>query len=72
MTDEQLIAVTHEVDDLLAALSIKHQITPLSLAAIFNARLIWACREVGSEDDYHKLLSTIQNKQFTPHTTITH
>ena len=64
MTDNELIVITREVDEILASLSNKHQIAPLSLAAVFNARLIWACRETGSEDDFHKLLSTIQTKQF--------
>ena len=63
MTNDQLIVITREMDDLLAAFSLKHQIAPLSLAAVINARLIWACRETGCEDDYHKLLSTIQTKQ---------
>lgn len=64
MTDDQLIVITREMDDLLAAFSLKHQIAPLSLAAVINARLIWACRQTGCEDDFHKLLSTIQTKQF--------
>ena len=73
MTNDQLIVITREVDEILASLSNKHQIAPLSLAAVFNARLIWACRETGCEDDYHKLLSTIQTKQYdTMKPTFTH
>ena len=73
MTDDQLIVITREVDGILASLSNKHQIAPLSLAAVFNARLIWACRETGCEDDFHKLLSTIQTKQYdTVKPTFTH
>ena len=73
MTNDQLIVITREVDEILASLSNKHQIAPLSLAAVFNARLIWACRETGCEDDYHKLLSTIQTKQHdTVKPTFTH
>ena len=73
MTNDQLIVITREVDEILASLSNKHQIAPLSLAAVFNARLIWACRETGCEDDYHKLLSTIQTKQYdTVKPTFTH
>jgi hypothetical protein len=73
MTNDQLIAITREVDEILASLSNKHQIAPLSLAAVFNARLIWACRETGCEDDFHKLLSTIQTKQYdTVKPTFTH
>ena len=73
MTNDQLIVITREVDEILASLSNKHQIAPLSLAAVFNARLIWACRETGCEDDFHKLLSTIQTKQYdTVKPTVTH
>lgn len=72
MTDNELMVITREMDDILAAFSIKHQIPPLSLAAIINARLIWACRETGTEDDYHKLLSTIQTKQYDTQLIYTH
>ena len=64
MTDNELVQVTREIDNVLAAISLKYQIPPLSIAAIVNARLIWACRETGTEDDYHKLLNTIQSKQY--------
>ncbi len=64
MDDAHLIVISKEIDELLAAICVKHQIGPLSLAAIINARLIWACRENGSEDDYHKLLGSIQQKQY--------
>lgn len=64
MTDNQLVQITRELDNILAAVSIKYQISPLCLAAIVNARLILACEETGGEDDYYKLLTTIQAKQF--------
>ena len=64
MTDQQLIEFTRETDLLLAALCVKHQADPLSLAAIVNARLIWMCREAQCEEQYHKLISTIQLKQY--------
>ena len=63
MTDEHLIVLTKEVDELLAALCLKHNASPLTLAAVLNARLIWACRETQTEDDYFKLISGIQGKQ---------
>ena len=64
MNDDQLIVLTKEVDELLAAMCIKHQVSPLTLAAVLNARLIWACRETQSEEDYFKLISGIQGKQY--------
>ena len=69
MTDEQLIVLTKEVDELLAVLCLKHKASPLILAAVLNARLIWACRETQSEDDYFKLIGGIQGKQYDPAST---
>ena len=71
MDDAQLVVLSREVDDLLAAICVKHQVGPLTLAAIINARLIWACRENGSEDDYHKLLHSITEKQYDTASTTT-
>ena len=64
MTDEHLIVLTKEVDELLAALCLKHNASPLTLAAVLNARLIWACRETQDEEDYFKLIKGIQGKQY--------
>ena len=66
METAQLVVLSREIDDLLAAICVKHQVGPLSLAAVINARLIWACRENGSEDDLHKLLQSISEKQYGP------
>ena len=66
METAQLVVLSREIDDLLAAICVKHQVGPLSLAAVINARLIWACRENGSEDDLHKLLQLILEKQYEP------
>lgn len=66
MEDAQLVVLSSEIDDLLAGLCIKHKVGPLSLAAVINARLIWACRENGIEDDFHKLLTSISERQYEP------
>lgn len=40
MTDEQLVQLSRELDNSLATLLAKYQITPLSLAAVVLARLV--------------------------------
>jgi hypothetical protein len=69
MTDQELVVITKEVDEVLAAFCVKHNISPLSLGAVINARLIWACRETNAEDDFMTLLQSItggHNKQSSP------
>lgn len=69
MNDKEILAITKEADDILAALCVKHNISPLSLGAVLMARLIWACRETNAEDDFITLLQTISgghNKQSSP------
>lgn len=66
MEDAKLMVVIKEIDDLLTNVCVKHEISPLSLAAIINARLIWACKEGGLEHDFFKLLETISEKQHEP------
>jgi hypothetical protein len=66
MNDQEIINVTREVDDLLAALCVKHKISPLSLGAVLMARLIWACREKNAESDFITLLQTISSNQIKP------
>lgn len=66
MNDQELINVTREVDDVLAALCVKYSISPLSLGAVLMARLIWACRETNAEGDFINLLQIISNGEAEP------
>ena len=40
MQDDRLAKIAFEVDDIIAALSIKHKIDPLTLTSIMLARLV--------------------------------
>lgn len=64
MNDNQILSLTREVDDILAALCVKHSVTPLSLGAVTIARLLWACRETEAEGDFLSLMDIISRGQF--------
>jgi hypothetical protein len=55
-TEQQLIDLSQDLDQILALLCITYQISPLSLAAVVNARLMHACIESEAENDFRKLL----------------
>jgi hypothetical protein len=59
LEDTQIKELSAEVDDVLALLSTKYRLNALSLAAIVNARLMWANRESSSEADFRILLRSI-------------
>jgi hypothetical protein len=62
MTDEQLIEISHGVDNYLSTLLMKYEITPLSLAAVLLARSMVLNKDAGSTHDFMKLLvSVVQN-----------
>lgn len=62
LKDMEIQELSAEVDEILAILALKYKLSPLSLSAVVNARLIWANREAGSELDFMQLLSTIVGK----------
>lgn len=64
ISDNTIKLLSAEIDDILAVLSNKYQLSPLSISAVVNARLIHANREVGSEDDYFQLLRSIAGKEY--------
>lgn len=66
MTEQELICVTKEADDILAALCVKYNISPLSLGAVLLARLVWACRETDAEGDFISLLQVVSASQLEP------
>ena len=59
LKDVEIKELSREVDELLAMLALKYKLSPLSLSAVVNARLIWANREADSESDFLQLLTTI-------------
>lgn len=59
MTDEKLIEISRNVDSYISQLSVKYEITPLSLAAILVARTMLFNEEAGSTEDFLKLLNSV-------------
>jgi hypothetical protein len=62
LKDVEIKELSAEVDEVLAILALKYKLSPLSLSAVVNARLICANREAGSERDFIQLLTTITGK----------
>jgi hypothetical protein len=61
MTDDKLAKLAFEIDDIIAGLSIKHKIEPLTLTSVILARLVLTNDFTGSGDDFRKIISNIPN-----------
>ena len=59
MQDDKLSKIAYEVDDIIAALSVKHKIDPLSLTSIVLARIVLTNDYVGSGEDFRKLMANL-------------
>jgi hypothetical protein len=57
--DDKLSQIAFEIDDIIAELSIKYEIDPLSLTSIMLARIVLTNDYVGSGADFRKLLANI-------------
>ena len=58
-SDDVLLKLSSEVDDIIADLVKRYQIDPLSLTAVILARLVLANDFLGSGDDFRKLLANV-------------
>ena len=59
MENDKLSKIAFEVDDIIAELSIKYKIDPLTLTSIMLARLILANDFTGSGDDFRKIMANV-------------
>ena len=59
MENDRLSKIAFEVDDMIAALSVKYKIDPLTLTSIMLARLVLANDFTGSGDDFRKLMANV-------------
>jgi hypothetical protein len=59
MQDDRLAKIAFEVDNIIAELSIKYKIDPLTLTSIMLARLVLTNDFTGSGDDFRKILANI-------------
>jgi hypothetical protein len=58
-SDDVLMKLSYEVDDIIADLVNRYQMDPLSLTAVILARLVLANDFTGSGDDFRKLLVNV-------------
>jgi len=58
-SDDVLMKLSYEVDDIIADLVNRYQMDPLSLTAVILARLVLANDFTGSGEDFRKLLVNV-------------
>lgn len=59
LEDNQIKELSAEIDDVLALLTRKYNLSALSLSAVVSARLLQLNRESCSENDFNLLLQSI-------------
>jgi len=59
MTDEQLLELSRDVDNILIQLATKYETPALLLSAVMLARIVLLCDECGASDDIRKLLISV-------------
>jgi hypothetical protein len=62
MDDDKFLKLVEKTDTFLAEIGTEFSLDPLSLSAVMMARLTWVNKEVGSIEQYSKLISSIQEK----------
>ena len=58
-SEDVLLKLSSEVDDIIADLVKRYEIDPLSVTAVILARLVLANDYAGSGDDFRKLLANV-------------
>lgn len=71
MQDDKLSKIAFEIDDIIAELSLKYQIDPLTLTSIMLARIVLANDYIGSGEDFRKILANIPERQL-PNNEVVH
>ena len=61
VTDEELIEISHKIDDLLVDLAKTHSIEPLNISSIVIARLIRMNESANYDDHFYQLLTQVPN-----------
>jgi hypothetical protein len=59
LENDKLSQISFEVDDIIAELSLKYKMDPLTLTSIMLARIVLTNDYVGSGDDFRKLLANV-------------
>jgi len=61
MTDEQLLDLSRDVDNILIQLATKYETPALLLSAVVLARIVLLCDECGASNDIRKLLVSVSD-----------
>jgi len=67
-TEQTLLAITDEVDAMLAKIIIEHKISPLSVTGVVLARLCLMCEEMECREDMDKLMETVTSRDLPKRT----
>ena len=65
MQDDKLGKIAYEIDDIIAGLSVKYEVDPLTLTSIMLARIVLTNDYVGSGDDFRKILANVPESRMT-------
>ena len=63
VTDEELIKISEDIDEFLLNQIVKNNVEPLNLAAIILARLIRMNQDSKTEEQFYKLVESVNNKK---------
>jgi len=61
-SDQKLLAITNEVDAMLAKIIIDYKISPLSVTGVVLARLCIMCEEMECREDMDKLMESVVSR----------
>jgi len=61
-SDQKLLAITNEVDAMLAKIIIEYKISPLSVTGVVLARLCLMCEEMECREDMDKLMESVASR----------
>ena len=65
MENDKLAKIAYEIDDIIAGLSVKYEVDPLTLTSIMLARIVLTNDYVGSGDDFRKILANVPESRMT-------
>jgi len=59
LSEEEMVGIAHNVDNVLRSMGEITELSPLSIASIVLARLMWLTSETGCETDFKKLMRKV-------------
>ena len=59
LTEEEMVGIAHNVDNVLRSMAEITELSPISVASIVLARLMWLTVETGCEHEFKKLMRKV-------------